>query len=380
MACIHCSQIKAGKIVTPVDLTETIRLCRSLLEQGVIKQSSYWPPGTLRCSFEDFTVLREAGPWEDIIQCYFECPCCRQLFLLHADTYHGAGSFERAERIESRVPENEPKMEFPSRKLNRMVPYDAPISEESAQDSHDSNQKGNVEKLLWKILICFCIGSAPAYGLIDYAHFVTDNGVFDYSFKYIALPAFVLCLFIVARAARKRPASSFKRIFVVAALSPMLAALITFISAGYFSYANMLIGKQEKVELQGTVIERSLSRGRRGGIYYSIYIYVKGKGDMSLNVSETEYQTLKISDTYNGTWTRGSLGVIYRVMIGPKPPEPELEIQVPVLKPEIVEGHDNSPPEPKVIPQPGPRYIPTPRHDVIPNPGPRHYPQPRNTR
>jgi hypothetical protein len=95
MSCERCRGISTRRIGFPAELTEAIRYCKELFASGAFRMSSYWPERTPRLTATDWTELSETGPWEDILQYYFECPSCGQIFLLHADTYHGAGSLER---------------------------------------------------------------------------------------------------------------------------------------------------------------------------------------------------------------------------------------------------------------------------------------------
>jgi hypothetical protein len=98
MPCQQCRRIRPRKIRTPGELTEAIRCCRAIFASGGLRLSSYWPERTPRLTDTAWAELEESGPWEDILQYYFECPACGQIFLLHADTYHGAGSLERCGR------------------------------------------------------------------------------------------------------------------------------------------------------------------------------------------------------------------------------------------------------------------------------------------
>jgi hypothetical protein len=97
MTCETCATIKQFSIPSPSKLTEAIRYCKELVASGTLIQSTYWPPRTSKFTATQWEALDDSGNWEDILQYYFECPSCKTIFLLHADTYHGGGSFKRAD-------------------------------------------------------------------------------------------------------------------------------------------------------------------------------------------------------------------------------------------------------------------------------------------
>ena len=96
MTCESCERVKQFDIPNPSKLTDAIRYCRDLVSLGILTMSDYWPPRTSKFTSTHWESLDDAGDWEDILQYYFECTSCKSLFLLHADTYHGGGSFKRA--------------------------------------------------------------------------------------------------------------------------------------------------------------------------------------------------------------------------------------------------------------------------------------------
>ena len=91
MSCEQCSTSGSIEIRRPGDLGRAISHCRALVSSKVLVPSSYWPPRTLKSQFVPWGDLSEKGPWDDIVQYYFSCSSCQQLFALQADTYHGAG-------------------------------------------------------------------------------------------------------------------------------------------------------------------------------------------------------------------------------------------------------------------------------------------------
>ena len=97
--CGRCAGVGSLEIRTPMALTAAIREVRRLVREGVLAESLRWPARTPRLFSRPLAELPEAGPWDDIVQNYLECPACGRLFLLHADVYHGAGG-----RFEPHIP------------------------------------------------------------------------------------------------------------------------------------------------------------------------------------------------------------------------------------------------------------------------------------
>ncbi len=80
------------EIRTPGELKKAIRIIAANLDDGTIRLSEYWPKGILKCCDSgSFSELANGHDWGDIIEYYFECPQCRSLFHLEAETYHGRG-------------------------------------------------------------------------------------------------------------------------------------------------------------------------------------------------------------------------------------------------------------------------------------------------
>ncbi|WP_288130692.1 hypothetical protein, partial [Microbulbifer sp.] len=92
-SCNHCKEVNQEfRIRTPKDLEKAIRVVVANLSDGTIRESKYWPQRVLNCCDSgDFTDLANGKPWGDIVDYYFECPKCNQLYHLTAETYHGSG-------------------------------------------------------------------------------------------------------------------------------------------------------------------------------------------------------------------------------------------------------------------------------------------------
>jgi hypothetical protein len=328
MACNHCAQVRKIHIATPDKLPEAISRCKSFLDKGVLKQSTYWVPGDpTQLGPRDFLDAKPET-CDDTVKYYFECPCCGQLFRLCVDLYHGSGgSLETFHEGPVYGRTTERKMCPLSRFLHEPLRYDRPISERPPRypaysphgvstDNGGSSARPTAGAMLLRTLSYLLIGAVP---LALYPLFTIDvagNAPYKLSFKYLALPFLTVCFTCLTRSTQGKLRNRLQRIFMVTTLSLSLAGVMTVISGGYFIYANMLIGRQDKVELRGTVIEKRLGKSRLGGTSYSLLVWSGEEGSLLVDVSQSEYRTLNKGDLYRGTWIRGGLGFLYRARLG----------------------------------------------------------------
>ena len=90
--CEHCEELcQSFKITLPGDLSKAIRIIKDNLADGTIRESGYWPSKHIKVEVAPFAQLDVKGPWKDLLEYYFECSECGQLFRLNAETYHGSG-------------------------------------------------------------------------------------------------------------------------------------------------------------------------------------------------------------------------------------------------------------------------------------------------
>jgi hypothetical protein len=76
-----------------------VRVIKDNLKDHTIVESLYIPPGRIRFEAVPFIDLPENGPWYDVLDYYFECTACHQLFYFCVDTYHGgSGIFKPVDR------------------------------------------------------------------------------------------------------------------------------------------------------------------------------------------------------------------------------------------------------------------------------------------
>jgi hypothetical protein len=81
--CNHCIEVcKDFKISIPKDLSKAIHVLKENLADGTIVESKFWPRQYARCTTQTFTKIPEKAPWDDVLEYYFECPRCHQLFRL----------------------------------------------------------------------------------------------------------------------------------------------------------------------------------------------------------------------------------------------------------------------------------------------------------
>ena len=79
------------EIRTPQDLAHVIRTVKKSLEEGVLRESSYWPEGRVRFHLPSFKDVPVNGPWPDYLEYYFEEPSTGRRFRLVCEIYHGDG-------------------------------------------------------------------------------------------------------------------------------------------------------------------------------------------------------------------------------------------------------------------------------------------------
>ena len=91
--CNHCKEnCEVFKIPFPSDLSKAIRVVKDNLSDGAIVESKLWPRQyVVKHTTKFFTEIPEKAPWADVLEYYFECPFCHQLFRLSVETYHGSG-------------------------------------------------------------------------------------------------------------------------------------------------------------------------------------------------------------------------------------------------------------------------------------------------
>ena len=98
--CEKCRDLcEVVEIKYPLYLRNALHVIRDNLKDNTIVESTYFPEGRIKLDTVPFMELLEDGPWSDVIEYFFECTSCRQLFYFCVDTYHGgAGCFKPVDR------------------------------------------------------------------------------------------------------------------------------------------------------------------------------------------------------------------------------------------------------------------------------------------
>jgi len=95
---------------------------------------------------------------------------------------------------------------------------------------------------------------------------------------------------------------------VVAAL--VSAAVITYVSMGYFNFANALTGSSQPVLVSGAITEMKAESGRWIGKLHKITIRYEGR-EVMLTTTPQEFAQLKVGDVYSREMKLGGLGYYY---------------------------------------------------------------------
>lgn len=92
IGCQHCKEVCiVSRIRTPLKLKRAISVIKANLADGTIVESKYWPRNEVHLHRMSFLKFKDEPPYDDLIQFYFECPECKQLFSFGCETYHGSG-------------------------------------------------------------------------------------------------------------------------------------------------------------------------------------------------------------------------------------------------------------------------------------------------
>lgn len=99
MTCDRCQNMdEYVRFRTRGELFKTIGIIRQAVSAGDIEEVDAGPMKGI-VAFGD---LSETGPLDDLLLYRFQCPDCRQNFMLGAETYHGSGgSWGRAAPLDS---------------------------------------------------------------------------------------------------------------------------------------------------------------------------------------------------------------------------------------------------------------------------------------
>ena len=97
MSCKNCQHIPMP-IRRPDDLKAALEKMSLLITAGKFSSLGYAPDA------RDFEYIARTHDWGDCVETYFSCNVCGQLYVMHADTYHGrGGKLEPVEAIHPRL-------------------------------------------------------------------------------------------------------------------------------------------------------------------------------------------------------------------------------------------------------------------------------------
>lgn len=91
--CKHCYEVNQEVLIdTPRSLKKAIRVIADNIKDGTITESKTPPKGAPSLyQTKSFSELTKTMVWDDVIDYYFKCPICNQIFHLSVETYHGSG-------------------------------------------------------------------------------------------------------------------------------------------------------------------------------------------------------------------------------------------------------------------------------------------------
>ena len=91
-ACSSCQDLKMViRIGNPHDLQRILGLLHGKLAAGDFAEDVTQSQDVPSFLQNPFSTLPINGPWPDVLQYYFHCTACGQLFRFEVETYHGAG-------------------------------------------------------------------------------------------------------------------------------------------------------------------------------------------------------------------------------------------------------------------------------------------------
>ena len=148
------------------------------------------------------------------------------------------------------------------------------------------------------------LGIIPIF-LIETQH----NVPFYFAFKFLLLPIIVLAFYIGIKYKNiffSNDKLSIKNFLTIIAFT----FVITLMSGSFISLINAIIPPQEKVIVEGTVIDKSELSGKRSK---SKFITIKTTDEkIKWEVDEQTYNSLQVGYTYSNVFTKGGLGIIYK--------------------------------------------------------------------
>jgi|WetSurMetagenome_2_1015567.scaffolds.fasta_scaffold96983_2 hypothetical protein len=136
------------------------------------------------------------------------------------------------------------------------------------------------------------------------------NAPFFFTFKYLALPIFI----IVGAISIKYPYifcyKSDGVLFCSIAILFIMPMVIIIGSMGYVSFFNVILPPQETVYYKGIIKEKFISGASRKSYVIALDI---DDDERRFSVSEEEYNKLKLGQFYKIKMKKGGLGIVYKI-------------------------------------------------------------------
>ena len=96
MACPRCEELCVKfAIRSPGELQKAIRIAQQNLQDKTLKEASENDAENQT----SFAKVASGESWGDSLSYRFLCSSCSEVFLLHAETYHGSGGYWEPENL-----------------------------------------------------------------------------------------------------------------------------------------------------------------------------------------------------------------------------------------------------------------------------------------
>ena len=98
MACAKCNDLCVRYAIEhPSDLRQAIKIAKQNIEDATISEVH----NLNSISQASCSELAAGEAWDDVLYYRFICTACGEIFLLHAETYHGSGGYWEPENTMS---------------------------------------------------------------------------------------------------------------------------------------------------------------------------------------------------------------------------------------------------------------------------------------
>ena len=164
------------------------------------------------------------------------------------------------------------------------------------------------DALTWRLLIPILLPSGLVIFFLDGECLVGDKGG-EIGLMFVT-PLFALIFGWLSYCTRRSPGLVYKALAIVI---PLIAAMMYgWMTLGYFSWANALVGPGDAVQVSGPVIEKTKGMGTRfSGYNYVVTVRFEDR-PVCLNVSKGEYDAVPLGSVYGREMRRGGFGYFYQ--------------------------------------------------------------------